>query len=183
MSYCVWFTCRQHTCGWFSLQKRCSREFHIEKRPVWRTSKQNGQISFLESRALPLPSNSLALYLFCFLAPPFLLSVCQSRLQRSLSSLLKGDLVDMPWAKGNLFCTSSMHHVAVSVDSTTKNCETEAYIDLLQSAHSPCSSCYSHETQPRSSLVMRAFHIYGYWIPQADYPFGQFVVPLVLLGK
>lgn len=61
--------------------------------------------------------------------------------------------------------------------------QAEKYIDLLQNAHSQCYSCYSHETQPGSSLVMRVFHISGYWIQQADYPSGQFVVPLVLLDK
>lgn len=43
MSYCVWFTCRQHTCGCFSLQKTNSRGFYRKKKPVWTTSKRSGQ--------------------------------------------------------------------------------------------------------------------------------------------
>lgn len=128
MSYCVWFTCRQHTCGWFSLQKTCSREFYRKKEPVQRTSKQSGQMSVLESRALPLPCNSLSLSASLCLSLSFsssrvFLSLCQSRQWRSLSSFLRGDTVDVPRAKGNLFCTSSMHHVAVSVDSASRKRE------------------------------------------------------------
>lgn len=115
-------------------------------------------MSLLESRALPLPCNthSLSLSLF-FLAPLFLLSVCQSRLWRSLSSSLQGDTVDMPWAKGNLFCTSNMHHVAVSVDSTSRKCERDrkAYIDLSQCAHSPCYSCQEVRKHCRDPLQQR----------------------------
>lgn len=62
----------------------------------------------------------LFLSVFAFLFP---FSVCQPRLWRSFSSLLQGDSVDMPRAKGYLLCTSSMHHAAVSVDSPRK-CET-----------------------------------------------------------
>ena len=117
--------------------------------------------------ALHLYPASLLLSIFFVF---WLLSVCQSRLRRSVSSLLLGDSPDMPQAKGNLFCTSSMHHVAVCVDSTCRKCETDrgAYIDLLQCAHSPCYSCFSQEAPPGSSLVTGAFHISGYWIEQDE---------------
>lgn len=59
MSYCVWFTCRQHTVGVSSY----SREFYRKKR---RASKQSGQMFALETTALPLPRNSLSFSLFFF---------------------------------------------------------------------------------------------------------------------
>lgn len=130
-------------------------------------------MSLLESRALPLPCKSLspsALRLFCFPAPVFLPSVLQSRLWRSLSSFLQRDTVDVPRAKGNLFCTSSMHHVAASVDSTSRKCETGregsvhkpstvrplSLLHLLQSGNTPLGS----------GLVTGAFHVSGYGIEQ-----------------
>lgn len=97
-------------------------------------------MSSLESRALPLP---YSLSLSVFLLPCFFSLFASPDCSVPLSSFLQGDTVDMPWAKGNLFCTSSMHHVAVSVDSTSWKCvpDRKAYINLLQCARSPCYSC------------------------------------------
>lgn len=68
----------------------------------------------------------------------------------------------MPGAKGNLFCTSSMPRVTVSVDSTSIQCETEsgAYKDILQCAHPLRYCCYSQETPVGFSLIMRTIHIW-----------------------
>lgn len=127
MSYCVRCTCRQHTCGWFSLQKTCSREFYREKNlyrghqskmvkcVCWRAE----LCLYPASLSLSLGSPSLLFSCSCVSSP-----VLQSRLWRFLSSFLQRDTVDVPRAKGNLFCTSSMHHVAASVDSTSRKCET-----------------------------------------------------------
>lgn len=103
------------------------------KRAVWRTSKQNGQLSLLESRALPLSCNSLSLFIF---SPAFIFSLYlpMQTMVFPPSSFLKGDTVDMLGAKGNLFCTSSMPCAPLSADGTSIKCETErrAHKDILQ---------------------------------------------------
>ncbi len=162
MILCVVLHAGNTPVGGLAYRKTCSREFY-RKKYLYRG---------LESKLVKCLCWKAQLYLypatvFYFLASAFLLSVCQSRLWRSLS-FLQGDAADMPWAKGNLFCTSSMHHVEVSVESTSRKCERDrkASIGLLQGAQSSCYSCYSQETQLRSSSATRAFHISVYWTEQ-----------------
>lgn len=112
----------------------------IERNHVYRTSKQSGQTSALESTSLPLPCNAVSHSLFlCISFFNFLYSLVSSASpDYSVSTFLQGDTLDMPRGKGNLFYTSSMHHIVVSLGSTSIKCDTdrEAHTDLLQCHHS-----------------------------------------------
>ena len=79
--YCVWFTCRKHTCGWFGLQNTCSREFYRKKKgrvediKTKRSNVSAGKLSSSLTLQLSLsPSFSPGLYFFLFLA--FTPSLC-----------------------------------------------------------------------------------------------------------
>lgn len=61
----------------FQLTKTCSREFYRRKESVLRTSKQSGQMSVLESTALPLLSLSLLPFFSCSLVSSLSLSASQ----------------------------------------------------------------------------------------------------------
>lgn len=107
---------RKHAAGNSIERKTCIEDIKVK----WSNVSAGEQSSAFTLQVSLSPS---ALRLFCFPAPVFLPLFYSPDCGVS-SPLSSRDTVDVPRAKGNLFCTSSMHHVAASVDSTSRKCET-----------------------------------------------------------
>lgn len=169
MSYCVRCTCCLHTCGWFSLQKTCSREFYREKN-LYR-GHQSKMVKCLCWRAelclypaslsLPQLSVSFVFLLLCFSS---LFNSPDCGVSSPLSSR------EMRLTCRGLKGICSAHQVCImslllwtAPPENVKQAERRAYIDPTQCAHSRCYTCYSQGTPLGSGSVMA---VSGYWIEQ-----------------
>lgn len=148
MSYCTWF-CMQASHLWvFWARWKYAGVNSIGRgrKTAYRTSKMSAGMSALESAALRLPCTPRSL-LFTSPCPP-VQTIVPSFL------FLQGDVLDMPPAKRNLFCTSSMRHV-VSLGCTSIKCDPDedtyrpTVLQCLRSLHKSQES-----VQFRGSFIM-----------------------------